>query len=181
LEKTCEKWLEHKFGLARGEWWYNTFQKEILIEEQVGTENDPISWHFYTFDGVIGHIMAHRKFEDGSPSELSLFDENFEILASPKAPRPVKDLCLTQDTKNQLRRYASLIGSQFRFVRVDFLVDDNQKIYLGELSFCPLNAHNMFLNGELQSYLGSLWSQEIPDVAGMTMPAGTDDATSHPS
>jgi TupA-like ATPgrasp len=158
LEKTCEKWLGNRFGLAHGEWWYNTFQREILIEEPVGTENNPISWQFYTFDGVIAHIMAHRRDDDAS--ELSLFDENFEILASPKAPRPVKDICLTQDTKNQLRRYASLIGSQFRFVRVDFLVDDNQKVYLGELTFCPLNATNKFLNGELQSYLGSLWSQE---------------------
>jgi hypothetical protein len=166
LEKTCEKWLETRYGLTTGEWWYNTFQKEILIEEQVGAENNLISWHFYTFDGVIGHIMAHRKFENGSAGELSLFDENFEILESPKVPRPIKDICLTQDTKNQLRRYASLIGSQFRFVRVDFLVDDNQKIYLGELTFCPLDANNKFLNGELQSYLGSLWSQEIPDVGG---------------
>jgi len=155
LEKTCEKWLENKFGLSTGEWWYNTFQKEILIEEQVGSQNNPISWHFYTFDGVIGHIMAHRKGE----GELSLFDENFEILASPKVPRPVKDIRLTQDTKNQLRRYASLIGSQFRFVRVDFLVDDNQKIYLGELTFCPGSAANLFFNDELQAYLGSLWSQ----------------------
>jgi hypothetical protein len=160
LEKTCEKWLENKFGLAFGEWWYNTFQKEILIEEQVGTENNPISWHFYTFDGVIGYIMAHRKSESDSIGEFTLFDEGFEILAYPKVPRPVKDICLTQDTKNQLRRYASLIGSQFRFVRVDFLVDDNQKIYLGELTFCPGNAANMFFHDELQACLGSLWSQE---------------------
>jgi hypothetical protein len=159
LEKTCEKWLENKFGLPTGEWWYNTFQKEILIEEPVGTKNSPISWHFYAFDGVIGHIMAHRKIAPAG--ELSLFDENFEILASPKVPRPVKDICLTQDTKNRLRRYASLIGSQFKFVRVDFLVDDNQKIYLGELTFSPLNAANTFLNGELQAYLGGLWSQEF--------------------
>ena len=160
LEKTCEKWLENKFGLTTGEWWYNTFQKEILIEEQVGTENNAISWHFYTFEGVIGHIMAHRKYESDSIGEFTLFDESFEILAYPKVPRPVKDICLTQDTKNQLRRFASLIGGQFRFVRVDFLVDDNQKIYLGELTFCPGNAANMFFHDELQAYLGSLWSQD---------------------
>jgi hypothetical protein len=161
LEKTCEKWLENTFGLARGEWWYNTFQKEILIEEQVGTENNPISWQFYTFDGVIGPIMAHRKIESDSIGEFTLFDEGFEILPYPKVSRPVKDICLTQDTKNQLRRCASLIGSQFRFVRVDFLVDDNQKIYLGELSFCPGNAANLFFHDELQAHLGSLWSQEF--------------------
>jgi hypothetical protein len=161
LEKTCEKWLENKFGLSTGEWWYNTFQKEILIEEQVGSQNNPISWHFYTFDGVIGHIMAHRKSDNDFRGEYSLFDEDFEMLAYPKVPRPVKDICLTQDTKNQLRRYASSIGSQFRFVRVDFLVDDNQKIYLGELTFCPGSAANLFFNDELQAYLGSLWPQEF--------------------
>jgi TupA-like ATPgrasp len=161
LENTCEKWLEKKFGLTTGEWWYNTFQKEILIEEQVGTENNPISWHFYTFDGTIGHIMAHRKSENDPIGEYSLFDEDFKILTYPKVHRPVKDICLMQDTKNQLRRYASLIGSQFRFVRVDFLVDDNQKIYLGELTFSPGNAANLFFNDELQTHLGRLWSQEF--------------------
>jgi TupA-like ATPgrasp len=162
LEKTCEKWLENKFGLTTGEWWYNTFQKEILIEEPVGTENNPISWHVYTFDGVIGQIMAHRKSESDGKGEFSLFDGDFEILAYPKVPRPVKDICLSQDTKNRLRRYASLIGSQFRFVRVDFLVDDNQKIYLGELTFCPINARlNLYLDDALQAYLGGLWSQEF--------------------
>jgi hypothetical protein len=161
LEETCEKWLENRYGLTTGEWWYNTFQTEIIIEEQVETENNSISWHFYTFDGVIGLIVAHRKFESDWLGEFSLFDERFEILAYPKVFRPAKDIRLTQDTKNQLRRYASLIGSQFRFVRVDFLVDDNQKIYLGEMTFCPLNAANKFLNGELQAYLGNLWSQEF--------------------
>ncbi len=157
LEETCEKWLENKFGLATGEWWYNTFQKEILIEELVGTENYSISWQFYTFDGVIGFIIAHRKIESDYIGEFSLFDEGFEVLEYPKMGRPVKDFCLTQDTKNQLRRYASLIGKQFRFVRVDFLVDDNQKIYLGELTFCPGNAANLFFNDELQAHYGSLW------------------------
>jgi hypothetical protein len=157
LEKTCEEWLGSNYGLDWGEWWYNTFQKEILIEEPVGTEDYPISWQFYTFDGVIGFVMAHRKSESDI-GEFSFFDEGFEILAHPKVRRPVKDIYLTQDTKNQLRRYASLIGRQFRFVRVDFLVDDKQKIYLGELTFCPGGAANLFFNDELQAYYGSLWS-----------------------
>jgi TupA-like ATPgrasp len=160
LEKTCEKWLEDEYGLRSGEWWYHTFQKEILIEESVGTENNPISWQFYTFDGVIGFIMAHRKSESDHVGEFSLFDEAFEFLAYPKTPQDIKATCLTQDTKNQLRRYASLIGSQFRFVRVDFLLDENQKIYLGELTFCPGGAYNLFMNDELQARYGSLWSQE---------------------
>jgi teichuronopeptide biosynthesis TupA-like protein len=64
----------------------------------------------------------------------------------------------THDTKNKLNHYASSIGREFRFVRVDFLVSGNQEIYLGELTFCPTNALNSFSN-ERQIYLGSLWSQ----------------------
>ncbi|MGB8742989.1 MAG: ATP-grasp fold amidoligase family protein, partial [Xanthobacteraceae bacterium] len=157
LERTCEEWLESNFGLPTGEWWYSAFQKEILIEEQVGVESEPISWYFYTFGGVIGQITAHRK--GGLMDELSWFDENFEILTyqHPKTSR-VKNIFLTQDAKNRLRLYASRIGRQFGFVRVDFLVDDNQNIYLGELTFAPTNALNYFSN-ERQKYLGSLWSQ----------------------
>jgi hypothetical protein len=43
---------------------------------------------------------------------------------------------------------------------VDFLLDENQKIYLGELTFCPGGALNLFMNDELQARYGSLWSQE---------------------
>jgi hypothetical protein len=157
LERTCEEWLESNFGLTNGEWWYSTFQKEMLIEEQVGAETESISWYFYTFEGVIGQITAHRKSD--LIEEITWFDENFEILAHqhPHKSR-VKNIFLRQDTKNKLRLYASLIGRQFKFVRVDFLLDDNQKIYLGELTFCPTDAMNYFPN-EQQKYLGSLWSQ----------------------
>jgi TupA-like ATPgrasp len=165
LEKICEEWLENKYGLATGEWWYDTFQKEILIEEQIGTDVNSISWHFYTFDGFIGFIMAHRKIESDFVGEFSSFDENFEILPYQV---PVKNSYLTQDTRNQLRRYASLIGSQFSFVRVDFLVDDNQKIYLGELTFCPGDAKNLFLGDDLQTHYGSLWSQAADQADART-------------
>jgi teichuronopeptide biosynthesis TupA-like protein len=158
LERTCEHWLRRKFGLANGEWWYSTFEKEVLFEEQVGSENDSMSWYFYVFDGVIGHITAHRKSESGS--EFTWFDENFEISAyqDPKFAR-IENVCLTQDTKNKLKHYASVIGRQFGFVRVDFLVDDDQQIYLGEMTFSPAGANNSFPS-ELQAHLGNLWSQE---------------------
>jgi hypothetical protein len=157
LERTCEEWLECEYGLTTREWWYSTFKKEILIEEQIGAENYPICWYFYTFEGVIGQITAHRK--TGSIDELTWFDENFELLAyqDPRMSR-VKNICLTQDTQNKLKRYASLISRQLKFIRIDFLVDDNQKIYLGELTVCPTNAHNSFPK-ERQTYLGNLWSQ----------------------
>ena len=157
LEKICEKWLENKFGLTTGEWWYNTFEKEILIEEQVGTEKESISWYFYAFNGVIRHITAHKKTEGGD--ELTWFDENFEVLAyqDPEFYR-IKNVCLAQDTKEKMKHYASLIGRQFKFVRVDLLVGGDQEIYLGELTFCPTNGLNSFPN-ERQRYLGSMWSQ----------------------
>jgi TupA-like ATPgrasp len=158
LERTCEQWLGNEFGLTWGEWWYNTFEKEILIEEQVGTENDSISWYFYAFDGVIGHITAHKKTNSGD--ELTWFNENFEVLGyqDPKFRR-IKNISPTQDTKDKLKQYASLVGRQFKFVRVDLLVNGDQKIYLAELTFSPTNALNSFPN-ERQTYLGSLWSQD---------------------
>jgi TupA-like ATPgrasp len=158
LERVCQEWLENSYGVTTGEWWYSTFQKEILIEEPVGIEDNPISWHFYTFNGFVGHIMAHRKSADDYIGEFTSFDGNFDILADVKMRRSITDIRLTQDTKEQLMRYASLIGGQFSFVRVDFLVDDDQKIYLGELTFCPGNAANGFFSDELQIHLGRLWS-----------------------
>ena len=37
LEWLCQEWLKNSYGVTTGEWWYSTFQKEILIEEPVGS------------------------------------------------------------------------------------------------------------------------------------------------
>ena len=157
LERLCQEWLKNNFGVTTGEWWYSGFQKEILIEEPVGMADNPISWHFYTFGGVVGHIMAHRKLTNDHVGEYTSFDGDFDILADQNRRRSITNILLTQNTKELLRRYASLIGGQFSFARVDFLVDDDQKIYLGELTFCPGNAANGFFSDDLQLHLGSLW------------------------
>jgi FkbM family methyltransferase len=159
LEKTCEKWLGNEYGLHSGEWWYNTFEKEILIEEQVGTSDESTSWYFYTFSGIIGLITAHKKSRLGS--QFTWFDKNFEILPyqDPKFHR-IENVILKENTRNELKHYACLIGRQFKFVRVDFLIDDNERIYLGEMTFSPAMALNSFPN-ELQAHLGNLWSQEL--------------------
>jgi hypothetical protein len=54
--------------------------------------------------------MAHGKIESDPRGELSLFDENFELLASPKVPRPVRDIWLTQILVQVMRRLTFLMS-----------------------------------------------------------------------
>ena len=35
LELTCHQWLAYSYGIETGEWWYNSFEKEILIEKNI--------------------------------------------------------------------------------------------------------------------------------------------------
>lgn len=144
LQSTCQRWLENSFGVHDGEWWYNVFPKEVLLEVDVALRDGSPSYEFFVLSGEIGLIQIRRKRipELGLEAQLTRFDANFNMLPAPLQDGPrVQDVPnLTDDTRRKMKICATRIGGQFRFARVDFLLDDNQSVYLGEVTFSPVNA-----------------------------------------
>jgi D-alanine-D-alanine ligase-like ATP-grasp enzyme len=60
---------------------------------------------------------------------------------------------------------ALAIGRELGFVRVDFLLDDDERPYLGEVTFCPGSGVNRF-SPELDARLGALWPSVSPKTEG---------------
>jgi hypothetical protein len=160
LEATCQKWLETPFGIGDGEWWYNVFPKEVLLEVDVARRDGSISYEFFVLNGQIGliHIRRKKVLEVGLTGQLTRFAANFDILpASLQDKGQVEELPdLTDDTKSKMRIWAITIGRQFPFARVDFLLDEDQRIYLGEVTFAPFNALARRPK-EIDVSLGQMW------------------------
>lgn len=145
LESKCAAWLANDYGIHDGEWWYSVPPKEILIEKQIGSSAESIAWNVYVFKDRIGLISAYRKtLRNGIMVEESTwFDEDFQVSRFQSSERPrLQDFHLSEDAKARLVSAALDIAKPFDFIRVDLLLDEMERIYLGEITFTPSNGLN---------------------------------------
>lgn len=162
LEALCEAWLHFAYGLDDGEWWYSAFTPEVLIEQQVGFGDTSITWNVHTFADRIGFISGYRKVTPlSSPLDESLWlDGEFQPLPfQNKSKRRPQGSLISKSTQDRMLEFASIIGRQFKFVRVDFLTDQDENLYLGEMTFNPMNGLNTSRHKDFDLWLGSLWDQ----------------------
>ena len=138
LEEKGRKWLERDFGWHNGEWWYNTFTPSLMIERCVTGNSDSISWNFYVLNGKISIVGLSLKTIDGKKYATWL-DHDFRELScqSELPPVPSYDVGSKQ---NEMMKIALGIARSFSSIRVDFLLGENEQIYLCELTFSPGNG-----------------------------------------
>jgi len=160
LEQKCARWLHTPYGIEKGEWWYNVFDREIIIDEDVTGDDRSIAWNFFVYRGKVEHIMLHRKGDakKGELDELMRLDADFRPLpASQQSSRPpVRDFGLSGDVQRKLKYCAEGIGADVPFVRVDFVVGRDGGVYLIELTFSPANGLAK-MPPELDAWLGEKW------------------------
>ncbi len=154
LESACHQWLAYPYGIETGEWWYNSFEKEILIEKNVSSDDASIAWGFFVFSGEIGFVIMVKKTKSGT--KVNWLDKNFAML-----PYQTGDYARVGDYQlpNNIEYAKNLccqIGQSFNFVRIDLLMDANENYYLGEMTFSPGNAMTL-RPAEMEAFLGGLW------------------------
>lgn len=154
LEDICAEWLMTPYGLGDGEWWYNAFNKEILIEESVTNNAYPISWDFFIFGNKLAYISMIKKMNE--EVQITWLDKDFSVLSYQPQGYPSVDEYELPKNIDLIKELALQIGAQFNFVRVDLLIGDNDQIYLGEITFSPGNAHTVRPQ-EMDKSLGDMW------------------------
>lgn len=144
LQALCHRWLRDPYGLYDGEWWYNVFKKEILLERDVCGSDGSTSWNLFVIHGRLESIaLIHKpsRFTPGASLKTRM-DPNFRVPEDVMAhPGPKLDAPeISTDAQARLRTAAELVGAQFDFVRVDFLLDADENVYLNEVTFTPGNG-----------------------------------------
>ncbi len=138
LEAVAATWLTRRYGLDNGEWWYNVFEPRLLLERSVTGEADSISWNFYVLNGQVPMVGLFLKTAEGQEHSTWL-DAQFRKLPWQSTLPPVPDYEITPRQQEMLRM-AIEIARPLSAVRVDFLIGEDEKIYLCELTFSPGNA-----------------------------------------
>lgn len=142
LESLCRTWLDKSYGLNDGEWWYNVFPKEIMLERDVCGSDGSVSWNLFVIEGDVESVVLIKKpssVQAGSSLKTRL-DPNFRFDPS-IARNPTLDTPgISANTQQAMKAAAQLIGRDFGFSRVDFLVTADETIYLNEITFTPGNG-----------------------------------------
>ena len=159
LEKLFSRFLAIDYGIEDGEWWYNTFDKEIFLEKSVSSDEYSIAWMFYVFSGSVELVAAYQKRSDGDRS--SWLDGNFNPLRDQNLARKrVAIDGVSREILEKMRDAASLIGAAMPFVRVDLLIGDDGNIYISEITHAPGNGLTPW-SDDINDHMGRKWHLEI--------------------
>lgn len=114
---------------------------------------------FLVFNGDVGLITFYIKNISGHSAEKSIWlDPDFNpVLYQNEGVEIIEKIDLTAETKSDLQMFASRIGKRFAYVGVDFLLDGEGRIFLGELTFSP-NDGLMRWTADLDTRLGDMWN-----------------------
>lgn len=143
-------WLRHPYGLTTGEWWYNAFRPQLLVERDVG--GNGFSVNCFCFSGTVGLMVLHCK----ATGETISLTPDLRLIArrhgmsDPFALFPATQL-------HTLRAIASTLSADVEFARLDLLVGDTGTYYLGEVTFSPGNGLSRRPRG-VDALLGQMWT-----------------------
>ena len=102
LEKACAGWLQRRYGLKAGEWWYSTIKPRLIfLERKLNLSEDaPSEFKFITIKGKLTH--SHAYLPKHPRVGTTVYDRNLQFLdikvkgrpnPSFSLPRRITDLC----------------------------------------------------------------------------------------
>ena len=155
LDREFEQHLSTRYGFKNGEWWYSSFKPEVLLERAIGSAEFPVSWNFLVIRGDVVRVTAYQKigFRRYRRTRLS---PDFEPETAPDAEGAADFVMPSKSAQDALLSAARAIGTPLRFARIDFLLDDDEQVYLGEVTFVPGGALAP-LPEDLDVSLGEMW------------------------
>lgn len=156
LEAKFSGFLKLRYGMRSGEWWYNDFVTEIFLERSVSEQPNSIAWNHFVFGGKVVLLSVFRKVADDA--EATLLDPDYNQIDFQNPSRQRVSFALPSPAlRAKMNEAARLIGGQFGFARVDFLIGDDEQLYLSEITFTPGNGLTHWPD-DLDFELGGLWS-----------------------
>lgn len=151
------KWMNTNYGILGKEFQYFFIKKKIFASPYLG---DLIDYKVHCFNGKPKFIAAkkslnineHKYVYNYYDVNWNLTDIEYGLSSYIRDP----NICIEKPKNLDLiLKYAEKLSEEFVFVRVDFY-EINGKIYLGELTFTPLNNGMPYKDQSQRIYLGNL-------------------------
>lgn len=153
----------HDYGWQKGEWNYAEVEFEIFVEMFIPQFTE---FHLYCFSGEVGMVLVVDPYEhlpdrptSRGPNGMSLFRPNGALFMAGIEDRPVthSSFPVPRYIVDRMVGIAEEMTRQLSFVRVDFLVTPEHKIYFSEFTFFPASGHYRWHPREFDAYLGGFW------------------------
>ena len=141
-KKLLNEWLRTDYGIISKEFHYSYIRPKLYVEKFIDNKNDLLEYRFFIFNHKIKTIDV--VFYEKDIKYFQSYDEKWNFI--PYTNNDVRNKYTIGDEKKfkpknlkLMINYANILSEDFKHVRVDLLVHNDQ-IYFNELTFTTLDA-----------------------------------------
>lgn len=162
IAKDCDKWLGRRFGFRNHEWAYTQIKPRVIFEEFLqkgdGSAADDIKVH--VFSGEPRYLQL----------DIDRFSNHHKLILSPEWMTYFKEdpseLLPKPDYLDEILKASEIIGREYDYIRVDFLVDETRwainelTVYSGSGMNGDFlgDVYDYYKSKEFDQHLGGLWT-----------------------
>ena len=154
--KELNNQLKLDYGVLSQEKYYSDIPRKIIVEQFL--EDDIIDYKFMCFNGRVENcfICLNR---NTTGLNINFYDRDWKLLPFERHYPNSKKKISKPALYEKMIEISEILAKDFDFVRVD-LYEVNNKIFFGELTFCPGSGLEEFTPEEWDYKLGSYWKQK---------------------
>ena len=155
--------LKIDYGILSLEKYYSKIHRKIIVEKFLEDDEKSIDlpdYKFYCFDGKPLYCQLIK--DRNTKETIDFYDSDWNLMEfiglNPIAIHSNKINKKPLNYKKMLE-IASILSEDFDYARVD-LYSINNRIYFGEITFCPNGGFGTFKPSHWNLKLGELWEQK---------------------
>ena len=152
-KKKFNKWMNTNFAFVNGlELEYKNISHKIIAEEYIENINgDVFDYKLWCFNGICDYIMVLS--ERKKKLKMSFYDKNWNFLSYHYMKKHKKPFNKPNNL-NKLLKLGEILSNNFKFVRVDFYILNNNTIKFGEMTFHPYSGVEQWENKKTDEIFG---------------------------
>lgn len=148
--------LKFDYGILSMEEYYSNIPRKIIIEKFL--ENEIIDYKFLCFNGKVEMLFLCLN-RNTTGLNVDFYSKEWEKLSFERHYKNSDKIVNKPNNYEKMIEISEKLAKDFDFVRVD-LYEVNNKIYFGELTFCPGSGMEEFTPEEWDYKIGNLWQQQ---------------------
>ncbi len=149
-----DEWMKLNYAYINLEMHYRDIPRKIIAEKYLDVSDGIKDYRFYCFNGM--PFQCWVDLYSGTPDHIrSIFDMNWNKI-NMRCGWPDGGEKLSKKPKNfeKMKKFSEKLSQPFAFARVDFF-EVNEKLYMGEMTFTPMNGMGKFDPPEWDIKLGN--------------------------
>ena len=138
------------------EWVYKDIEPKIIAEEFIESSDDLVDYKFMCYNGEPKNMFLVQNRDRGHDEmRINFFDNNFKLLPITRLYKRSEEKIMKPKQWDEMIKLSKILAEPFPFVRVDWYIEKDGNLKLGELTFSPGNGTEPFSPIEWDYKFGS--------------------------